>query len=119
MKKRLLKKGVLAGTIFTAALNFNACAYGPPGGMGGVYMPEDATSENTNISETVESTDTLESSEMLEGSETVESPETASRESGEKEENSENAERGSAPNAEFDPSQNIQAPVYGPPEMMR
>ncbi|MBP3204848.1 MAG: hypothetical protein J6M66_05440 [Lachnospiraceae bacterium] len=79
MKKRSLKKGILAGTIFTAALNFNACAYGPPGGM---YMSEDATPEHTNLSETVESSETV-------------------------------------PTPDFDPSQNIQAPVYGPPEMMR
>lgn len=101
MKKRLLKKGVLAGTIFTAALNFNACAYGPPGGM---YMPEDTTSEHTNLSEEVES------SEMT------------SADSGEKEENEESGESIESSflqDSDFDPSRNFEATVYGPPEVFR
>ncbi|MBR1854465.1 MAG: hypothetical protein IJ794_15220 [Lachnospiraceae bacterium] len=97
MKKRSLKKGILAGTIFTAALNFNACAYGPPdGGYGGVYTaPEESSIAETMPSESLE----------IEGSSTI---------SSEQEEASEPAEP--SRDVEFDPSQNFIAPVYGPPE---
>ena len=29
--KKSLKKALIVGSVFAAAMNFNACAYGPPG----------------------------------------------------------------------------------------
>lgn len=67
-------------------------------------MPEDTTSEHTNLSEEVES------SEMT------------SADSGEKEENEESGESIESSflqDSDFDPSRNFEATVYGPPEVFR
>ncbi len=31
--KKSLKKALIVGSVFAAAMNFNACGYGPPEGM--------------------------------------------------------------------------------------
>ncbi len=67
-----LKKGLLAGTIFSAAANLNACVYGPPPDSSAI-VPEKNTITTTQPKQTE--------------------------------------------NEEYDPSDNQNADVYGPPEM--
>ncbi len=67
-----LKKGLLAGTIFSAAANLNGCVYGPPPDSSAI-VPEKNTITTTQPKQTE--------------------------------------------NEEYDPSDNQNADVYGPPEM--
>ena len=84
-----LKKGLLAGTIFSAAANLNACVYGPPPNSSAI-VPE----KNTITTTQPEQTEEFDPSDNQNAE--PDEPEVTE---------------------EFDPDDNMNAAVYGPPEI--
>ncbi len=48
--KRSIKKALIVGSVFAAAMNFNACAYGSPQGVNSINQSE-STDASTNTVE--------------------------------------------------------------------
>ena len=95
-----LKKGLLAGTIFSAAANLNACVYGPPPNSSAI-VPE----KNTITTTQPEQTEEFDPSDN-QNADVYGPPEMFNTEPDEPE-----------VTEEFDPDDNMNAAVYGPPEM--
>ncbi|WP_028511096.1 hypothetical protein [Ruminococcus sp. NK3A76] len=90
---RRFKKGVIAGTIFTAMSNMHACTYGPP---------PDSVAPSSEIK--VYDNSQNESSEITTDETTTTTTTTTT------------AAKKTTTETEFDPNDNLNEDVYGPPE---
>lgn len=101
-----LKKGLLAGTIFSAAANMNGCVYGPP-----PESIEPSSEIQTSKFSTPSESETF-NPELNENEEVYGPPEWFE---GKREEEPEE-DTSTAEESSFNPDENINACVYGPPE---
>lgn len=117
-----LKKGILAGTIFSTAANMNACVYGPPPeSVHSDVIKTDRVGTQEETSKAVDDTTTTTTAKETDfdpsenqNEDVYGPPEWFGGEPDEPEESDDTAQ--SEQRQEFDPSGNENACVYGPPE---
>lgn len=109
-----LKKGLLAGTIFSTAANMNACVYGPP-------PNSDLPADQSSVIQTTPAEDDSFRPEDNQNVDVYGPPEWFDN-SSENADDSSDEEEAPDPDEggeEFKPEDNMNVCVYGPPEMLQ
>ncbi|MBR1750186.1 MAG: hypothetical protein IJ740_04755 [Ruminococcus sp.] len=118
-----LKKGILAGTIFSAAANMHACVYGPPpDSVDNSIVKSDQGSSQKDMKQTTTTATSAKETEFdpseNQNEDVYGPPEMFGLYGGDDDDPSSEEEPidESDTKPEFDPSENENAAVYGPPE---